>query len=133
MKKFIVLVCGVLMTAGTFATDTETDSSIIVIDKKTEKVVRKNTEKLKNFKGNFSTETDKAGNKVENSSEKLIKFKGDKVKGNKVKAASAEQVSAKNELLFDKMDSDADGMISKAEYMHFKAQQLTIQNAKKSQ
>lgn len=135
MKKFVVLVCGVLMTAGAFATDTdtETDSSAIVIDKKAEKVVHKNAEKLKSFKGNFSTETDKAGNKVENSSEKLIKFKGDKVKGNKVKAASAEQISAKNELLFDNMDFNADGMVSKAEYMHFKEQQLIIQNAKKSQ
>ncbi len=128
MKKFVVLVCGVLMTAGAFATDTETDSSAIVIDKKAEKVVHKNAEKLKSFKGNFSTETDKAGNKVENSSKKLIKFKGDKVK-----AASAEQISAKNELLFDNMDSNADGMVSKAEYMHFKEQQLIIQNAKKSQ
>lgn len=148
MKKFVVLVCGVLMTAGAFATDTETnssvidssviDSSAIVIDKKADKVVHKNAEKLKKFKGNFSTETDKAANKVEDSSEKLIKFKGDKVKGdkvkgNKVKAASAEQVAAKNEAVFNYMDSDADGMVSKAEYMHFKEQQLIIQNAKMSQ
>lgn len=148
MKKFVVLVCGVLMTAGAFATDTETnssvidssvidnsiiDSSAIVIDKKADKVVHKNAEKLKKFKGNFSTETDKAANKVEDSSEKLIKFKGDKSKGNKLKAASAEQVAAKNEAVFNNMDSDADGMVSKAEYMHFKEQQLIIKNAKMSQ
>jgi len=128
MKKFVVLVCGVLMTAGAFATATEIDSSVVVIDKKAEKVVHKNAEKLKNFTGNFSTETDKASNKAENSSEKWIKFKG-----NKVKAVSAEQISTKNELLFDHMDSNADGMVSKAEYMYFKEQQLIIENAKKSQ